>query len=258
MRLRQFAAAFLCVAAPLLAGCFQSATLVKLNPDGSGTIERTTTMKGELYGRISSPNADDPFTADQARADTEKMGSGVTFVSATRIDTPARKGIKAVYAFTDVSTLSLSAMSPPGGLDLGSGPDSPMSFTFARLPNGHSLLTIENDVDELNDTRPAETGAAKPGGTDDKETSDLMKAMFTGLKIDFAIQVGHLVKTDVPYVTGGTVTLLSVDFDQVLADPAALEKADKAASMADTVAALRSIKGVKIVLDPKMTIEFTK
>jgi hypothetical protein len=250
MRLRHVGAACLWVAVPLLAGCFQSSTLVKIAPDGSGTIERTTTVKADLYAKISSPGADDPFTVDEARAAADTMGGGVTFVSATRIDTPAHKGIKAVYAFTDVRTLSLSAMNPPGGIDFGSAPESPMSFTFTRLPNGHSLLTIENDVDDLDD-------AITPG-VDDKQASDLIKAMLAGLKLDFAIQVEHLVKTNVPYVNGGTVTLLSMDFDRVLANPAAFEKADKAGSMAGTMAALREVKGIKITLDPKLTIEFSK
>ena len=125
MRLRRFAAVFLCVAVPLLTGGFQASTLVKLNPDGSGTVEQTTTVMtktiarfdalGAANGYTEKSNPDDLFSIEEARSAADNMGSGVTFISASRIDTPDRKGIKAVYAFKDIRTLSLKEMTPPAG-----------------------------------------------------------------------------------------------------------------------------------------------
>jgi hypothetical protein len=271
MRFRRFATACVCAASVLLAGCFQSATLVKLNPDGSGTLEQTITMSAEALTQLQSLGAsmggdkgqskhNEPFSLDEAKAAAAKMGTGVTFVSAEKIDTADKKGMKAIYAFKDIRTLSVSEMNAPGGADMGGKQDKPMSLSFAQLPNGHALLTIKNDSDAMQ-AKPkagADAGQSPFGGMDSAQALEMMKSMFAGMKIDFAIQVGHLVKTNTPYVTGSTVTVVSMDFDQVLSDPKALEKMQKATSMADTKTALKGVKGIKVNLDPELTIEFTK
>ncbi|HEY2431350.1 MAG TPA: hypothetical protein VGI12_01665 [Vicinamibacterales bacterium] len=255
---------------PVLTACFQSSTLVKLNPDGSGTIEQTTTISaqalsqlesfGTMGGKDKKDAGSDPFSIDEAKTAAPKMGEGVTFVSGDRIDTPDHKGLRAVYAFTDIRKLSLREMNAPAGADVGGKPSQPMSLAFAQLPNGHALLTIKNDTDLNKAGATAKTEAAGTpfGGMDQKQAMEMMKAMFAGMKIDFAIQVGHVVKTNVPYVSGGTVTLLSMDFDQVLSNPAALEQMEKAQSLDDARVALKGVKGIKVTLDPELTIEFTK
>jgi hypothetical protein len=279
MRLRRIAGVLACAATCLLAGCFQSSTLVKLNPDGSGTLEQTISMTAQAMEQIKAFSAmgdknkkggaadasQDPFSVDQAKAAAAKMGSGVSFVSAEKIDTADRKGLKAVYAFKDIRTLSLNEVNSPAGADMGDKSDKPMALSFSQLPNGHSLLTIKNDT-ATTTAKPAAAGADKSSpdkssplkGMDDAQAMDMIKAMFAGMKVDLAVQVGHLVKTNVPYVAGGTVTLLSMDFDQVLANPGALEKLQKANSLAETKVALQGVKGIKVTLDPTMTIEFTK
>jgi hypothetical protein len=271
MRLRRFAAVLVSIAASFLAGCFQSSTLVKLNPDGSGTVEQTLTMTAQAFSQLQGlasmgdkdkkGKPDDPFSVDQAKAAAAKMGTGVTFVSADKIDTPERKGLRAVYAFKDIRTISLSEMHTPPGADMGAKPEKPMAVTFAQLPNGHALLTLKNDTDAgRNLTTPGAGGAGQSplGGLDNAQAAEMMKSMLAGMKIDFAVQVGRVVKTNIPYVSGGTVTLLSMDFDQVLSNPAALEKLQKAKSLADTKTALQGLKGIKVSLDPELTIEFTK
>jgi hypothetical protein len=253
----------------LLAGCFQSSTLVKLNPDGSGTIEQTTTMTAQALAQLQELSAmgdksknktSEPFSLDEAKAAAAKMGAGVTLVSADKIDTPDRKGIKAVYAFKDIRTLSLNEMNTPGGAGTGAKTEKPMTLAFSQLPNGHALLTIKNDTNKsMGTAKPDTTAGDSPfGKMGDTQAMEMMKAMFAGMKVDLAVQVGHVVKTNVPYVTGGTVTLLSMDFDQVLANPGALEKMQKAKTLADTKVALQGVKGIKVTLDPEMTIEFTK
>jgi hypothetical protein len=271
MRFPRLAAALVCTLAPLLTGCFQSSTLVKLNPDGSGTLEQTVTMTAQALEQLKAMSAmgdkkngaakaDDPFSIEDAKAAAGKMGAGVSFVSADKIDTPERKGFKAIYAFKDIRTVSLNEMNVPAGTDMGGKPEKPMALTFTQLPNGHALLTIKNDTNKsMGTAKPDTTAGDSPfGKMGDPQAMEMMKAMFAGMKVDLAVQVGHVVKTNVPYVTGGTVTLLSMDFDQVLANPGALEKMQKAKTLADTKVALQGVKGIKVTLDPEMTIEFTK
>jgi hypothetical protein len=271
MTLRRCAAAIICTVAPLLAACFQSSTLVKLNPDGSGTLEQTTTMTAQALQQLQSlasigdkdkksQNPVDPFSVDEAKKQAARMGAGVTFVSAQKIDTPERKGMRAVYAFSDVRKLAVSEMNAPGGADMGQKPQQPVTMTFTQLPNGHAVLTLKNDADVAKNLKMPGTGdAGQPAvGADNPQAAEMMKQMLGGMKIDFAIQVGHIVKTNIPYVNGGTVTVLSMDFDQMLANPAGFEKLQRAKTPAETKAALQGVKGIKLSLDPELTVEFTK
>jgi hypothetical protein len=264
MRLRRFAGVFACAAASLLTGCFQSSTLVKLNPDGSGTIEQTLSVAMRLTAlaptEVEKKSAADELkqmlSVEQAKAAAAKLGPGVSFVSASRINTPERTGLKSVYAFKDVRTLALTVMNNPFDIDMGRNAEEPLSLAFTHLPNGHALLTIQNDDMAAGMKPPTKMGSG--GGTDDDETGKMIKAMLGGLKVDLAIQVGHLVKTNIPYVTGGTVTLASVDFDQLLANAAALDKLDKAQTTAEVRVALQGVKGFKVNVEHQLTIEFTK
>jgi len=252
MRLRRFAAALFWVAAPLLAGCFQTSTLVKLKPDGSGTIELTTTVS-TIPSDVYDPSDPDPFTVSGVRAEADELGSGVTFVSGAKLDAPGRKGIRAVYAFKDIRTVSLAMLNTPADLEFWDKSNNPFTFEFTRLPNGHALLTIENPMVTPPD-EPAPAGGTKPAP--DGEYEKYVQALIAGSKIDFAIQVGHLVKTNSAYADGGKVTLLNVDFDQLLANAAWVEKLEKATTLG--AEALQGVKGIKISPDPKVTIEFRK
>jgi hypothetical protein len=267
------------LAAAAVSGCIQSSTIIKMKPDGSGTIEETMTMSAEAVAQFSALAAmgddkdktagkgglDDLFSDKDARAAAGKMGQGVTFVSSQKIDTPDRKGLKAIYSFTDIRKLSLEEMHAPtvssDAAGLSSTPqakDPPMTFDFKQLPGGNALLTIlQPGVDKA--IKSPDTTASSKDAADSKMAAqgiEMMKTFMKGLKIDVAIQVPRLVKTNSPYVEGGTVTLLSMDFDKVLADPNALERVNGAKTLADTKAALKDFKGIKINLEPQVTIEF--
>jgi len=266
------------IAAAAVSGCLQSSTIIKLKPDGSGTLEETMTLSAEAVGQLSALAAmgddkdkkdkggiDELFSDKEARAAAAKIGQGVTFVSSEKIDTPDRKGLKAIYAFTDIRKLSLEEMHAPniggdaaGMSTKGSAKDPPMTFDFTQLPGGNGLLTINQPGVETalksGDTRPAARGAADPKMAE--QGLEMAKAFMKGMKIDVLIQVPRVVKTNSPYVDGAAVTLLSMDFDQVLADPKALERINGLTTLTETKAALKDVKGIKINLEPHVTIEF--
>jgi hypothetical protein len=206
---------------------------------------------------------DDLFTDKEARGAAAKMGQGVTFVSSEKIDTPDRKGLKAIYAFTDIRKLSLEEMHAPnmgdaaGMSTTAAAKDPPMTFDFKQLPGGNALLTINQPGIEkaLNgDPKPAAKDTVDPKMAE--QGLEMAKAFMKGMKIDVLIQVPRVVKTNSPYVDAGAVTLLSMDFDKVLADPKALERMNGLTTLAETKAALKDFKGIKINLEPQVTIEF--
>ena len=93
----------------VMTGCLQSGTLVKVKPDGSGTIEQTMlvnlqTLKGMMAGmgggqmKESTPGVMDD--ADFKRT-AERMG--VKPVSLTPLKEGAFEGSKAIFAFDDIT-----------------------------------------------------------------------------------------------------------------------------------------------------------
>ena len=81
--------------------------------------------------------------------------------------------------------------------------------------------------------------------------------MFDGLKIDMAVEVaGPIVKTNSEYVQGSRVTLLEMDFSQLLQDQQQLEQIAEPKSIEDAKQALKNIKGFKVNLDKEVTVEF--
>lgn len=271
MRACRSVAGFVCVVASVaLAGCFQSSTLVKLNPDGSGTIEQTMTMNAQTlaqlsaFSQMSDANKDktaksgsdlnDPFSEADAKAEAAKMGPGVTYVSSQKIQNGQYTGRKAVYAFKDIRKLALNEVNAPegGSSGMSAKSDDPMTFTFKQLPNGDGLLTIDN--------ASAKNGSGLPGAGGDAsnpQAMQMMKTFLQGMKIDVAVQVGRVVKTNIPYVQGGTVTLLNMDFDKLLADPTAFDRIQNAKTPEETRAAMKNVQGLQVNLDPQLTLEFS-
>lgn len=277
--IRHARVALCALAAAVLSGCIQSSTLIKMKPDGSGTIEQTMTMSAEAISQLTALSAmsddkdkdkkkagglDDLFSDADARTAASKLGEGVTFVSSQKIDTAERKGMKAVYAFTDIRKLKVDEVSMPGGgAASGAGSmapkDPPMTFSFQQLPSGNGLLTINQPGIEKAMTEAGSKPKPAANQPDPKMAAaglEMAKQFLKGLKIDIAVQVPRVVKTNSSYVSGGTVTLLSMDFDQVLANPALMDRMNNAKTLADTKALLKDVKGFKVNLEPSLSIEF--
>src|SRR2546427_641350 len=113
--MRMFRLAGIAVAALVVAGCFQSTTLIRVNADGSGTIEQTTLVTEAALRQLrqfaaandESGKGTDLFSINQARQIAEAMGSDVTVVSSTRIKTAEGEGSKAVLAFPDINRIRI-------------------------------------------------------------------------------------------------------------------------------------------------------
>ena len=273
MHLRQIA--ILPLLALPTAGCINFETLVKVKADGSGTLVQTMTMSAETMEMMKAakgegakvesgkPMALEAKDVEQAKAEASKLGEGVTFVKAEPIDTPQAKGMRATYAFKDVTKLKVSQKpTSPGGPPApgAEAADDTMKFGFAKAPSGNAILTVS--MPDL------KTAAAKPAG--DKapakapevppEALAMMKQMFKGLRIAIAVEPeGKVVQTNSPFVEGSRVTLMEMRFDALLADEAKLKQFNAAmegGSIADAKRLMKGLNGVKISLDPEVKIEF--
>jgi hypothetical protein len=247
------------------AGCLRSTTVIDLKADGSGTVVQETAVSAQALGLLQGMGGagqagDKPmqlFGEEQARKAAETMG--VTFVSGEAIKTGELEGYRARYSFADIAKVTVKMDQGTGAMAPGSDTKKPpFGFSFARGAAA-SVLTIRMP-DQAPGAPPGGLPIPGAGGTDAEKAQaaqamGMMKMMMRGLFVDVALNVdGRIVKSNAPYVEGSRVTLLQIDFDKLIADESALTKLQAAKD----IKSLAAIPGLKVVAEPKVTIEFSR
>jgi hypothetical protein len=244
-------------------GCFQMTTVMKINADGSGTVEHrmlfTTQALAQLrqFSALGGGRAIDPTSEQQAREMAAALGPTVTYVSSTPVTTPTGGGRDAVYAFSDVSQLRVATQpAAPGGISIkAAGVNSTaetLTFSMTHDANGAAVLHVNVPENALVDAI-ASNAATLP------QQLPVFKSMLAGAHVTLLVEpAGSIVRASTPYVDGPRVTLLEVDLDELLKDPDALLARVQAAKTPDEVkAALKDVPGLKMTIEKEITIEFT-
>ncbi len=259
--------------AGLTSGCITAITSIKLRPDGSGTIHQTLSMSAAAAGEFAAmangfkdaaPGAKkgeppELFSEKDMKEAVSKYGEGVVFVSSTPIKTADRVGRMATYQFADVTKLRIDQKPQTGdlpGASASKGKEDVL-FRFARHSSGTSQLTV---------VFPEATFGEGKRGTRDKDGKpkslapgqlEMMKKMFEGLKVSIDVDVlGTIVKTNSPHVQGSKVTLLEMDFAELLANEKLLAEMGEPGSIEEAKQMLKDVKGFKVNLDREVVIEF--
>ncbi len=207
----------------LLSGCFQLERVITVKKDGSGSIKETTLMSvqmmqqmGQSYGSKPGEEMDESsyHNVEKLKADAAKMGTNVKYVSSKALKKDGKVGYEAVYAFDDVSKLSLetnpagSMMSTPGM----SSSESSDNFQFIFKKGKTSELTIKFPEDEA-EGEAMEIEEAEV----DPKMMEMMKTMYAGMKIAVKIKFdGKIEKTNATYKDGSTITIMEMDFDKMM------------------------------------------
>lgn len=257
---------FVAVAA---SGCISVTNIVRVKPNGSGTVELTFLVNtalfkqssgmlgggGSIEGKSTMPSADD------VAKEISKM-KGVRLVSQTPVKQGEFDGSKVLLAFDDVNQVSVSEGVP--GQSAKPDPKDEVKFSMAKQPDGTSLLAISFP------DRPGEAlqgggdakGPSKPTQKPSPEVLKMISGFFKGMRMTIAVDVdGTLVRTSSPYVEGNRVTLLDIDVERLVSNPEALDRMGTFSLGPDTsITQLREalaktgVTGIK-VNDPKVTIE---
>lgn len=278
MRRRLFALVLVVVAASAAGGCITSDTLVKVRPNGSGTVELTFLVNTAIFkelgammggGEVKSQGKSSLPSADDMARQLQQM-KGVRLVSQTPIKKDGAEGAKIVLAFDDVNEIAVSENLP--GKSVKPKPEDEVKFALSKQPGGTSLLTIQfpdkpgeaagaGQQNQPRQNQPAQNQPAKKEF--DPEMAKMLAGFFKGMRVTIAVDVeGTLVRSSSPYVEGNRVTLLDMDMDQLFANPAAFAKLeslsmgpDMSITEARDAMAKAGVTGIKIN-DPKVTIEF--
>ena len=255
------------VAMACLTGCLQVEQVVKLNPDGSGTIEETVVLSkaalasmqqmaagfgGDKAGGAKAP---DIFNEAKIKETAGKMGEGVTFVSARKIENEQGQGFSAIYAFTDINKVKID-QNPGGAL-----PDGGQMKVSASKMEPITFHFTKGSPAELSFAMPAPEFKPKkdqPAGMEDM-AMQMMKQMLKDMHMSLALEVqGTISETNAEYRDGSRITLMDMDFNKVIADPEKFKAFAKAnpQSVQEAKALLKGLDGVKIETAPEVKIKF--
>ena len=254
----------------IASGCINSASLIKVKPDGSGTLEQTmlvnmAAIKGLMAGMGASQTKESGGALNEAEFKRTAERLGMRPVSLTPIKDGGFEGGKAIFAFDDITKVRVdqdpqlagrTAGIGGGGADAGSS--NPIKFGLARQgANSVLTITVDEKVTESATTRAQDAPNLE---SIDPAMLKMIKTMFDGFRILIDVEVdGTIVKTNADYVAGSRVTLLEVDMAGVFADEAKLKalqsKVQPGSSISDLRPYLKDIKGVKIN-HSALTIEF--
>ncbi|MFC1529951.1 hypothetical protein ACFL6R_04445 [Gemmatimonadota bacterium] len=243
--MRRYGGIMVLLAAMALSGCMQMEMLVKVNSDGSGTIETTMGMSKATMGMMGEmPTADeDPFSEEAARSNTAEFGEGVTFLSAEKIDNDEMIGLRAIYEFDDINTVSAT---PAGGQEgMEAGAMEAVTFNFDPADGG--TLTVIMPGDE-------------PGEETDNEVDEsglgMMKGFLAGMKISMKLEIDAgiaSINTSRSFVEGNVVTLFEIDFDTIAENDDNLLEFMKSSNSGSAIA---GIDGVTYVDENPLVIGF--
>jgi hypothetical protein len=100
-------------ASATLAGCINSATLIKVKPDGSGPVEQTTlvntgAMKAMMPGMAQPGQSDNPINEADLKRTAERMGKGVRLLSAEPAKAGSFECVKSIFAFDVIIQVDVS------------------------------------------------------------------------------------------------------------------------------------------------------
>lgn len=278
------------VAAFALSGCLQNETTVRVKPDGSGTIVEETFLSAQMMAMLGGLGGlggdqdkpakdplDEMFGQDKAKAKAAKLGDGVTLDKIEKIEKDGKKGARTTYKFADISKLKLRTDDATSGMNEGMGgtpPDAaategtpapetgkkkgdPIRFQMA---NGKLTITMPRpDITKQDASKdlPADE-TPKVNDADNAQGELMMKTLLADMKIAIRVVAeSGIASTDASHVEGNTVTLMEMNFGDLVSSPAAMKTLEKlkGKSPDDVAAALKGIKGVKMETKEKISIQ---
>jgi hypothetical protein len=257
-------------------GCIQVNTKVNLNNDGSGTIEETFLMKSSFVKMIKdfalsfdSTKKDEfkMFNEDELKDKAANYGEGVTYKSGEKFSSKDYEGYKVTYAFSDINKLRIN-LSPEDKVPLGGeveknedeSSENSLKFNFTK--GNPSTLVINLPIPEAQNEDTSSSIEDSSATEDSTGSSDQLQNvinMFDGMKLSLSLNINEKIKeTDATYVNGSDITLMEIDFSELIKNKQVVEDLNKSKpeSLEKFKEIIGDIPGIKIETKEKVLIKF--
>ncbi|UCF99737.1 MAG: hypothetical protein JSV89_09405 [Spirochaetaceae bacterium] len=252
-----------------LMGCFESIILLRVNKDGSGTIEETVVISDSFMelmksfgGEEDSEEEEDLVDEEELTAKAASMGEGVRYVSAETVKTDRGSGYKAIYSFSDINKIQINQnpgenVSPPptGGQE--EGPvEEWLRFNFTKGSTATLEILYPQDMDFEEEEESSEAEADLDSNP---EMMEMMRELYQDMHIGIAVEVnGRITETNASYVDGSTVTLMDIDFAKILENEEKFK--ELLSANPNTVEEMKELvkdnPGIKVEIEESIRIRF--
>jgi len=261
----------------VLTGCFEVETNIKLNKNGSGTMEETMLFSqmmmmqmaqmGQAFGGEEEDSSENPvYDVEKLKAEAADKGEGVTYASSEAIERNGKSGYKVIYNFKDINTLKYSndpskKMNMP---TMGMEDEATEEFVRFQYSKGNLIINFpeEGDGDEEytdDDTEEFDQEELDDGVDEMAGMEEMMKQMFTDMKFKTTIEFeGGIKKTNATFVEGNKITLMEMDFNKVMENAEAFKTLGtlQSATPAQQKEAMKNLPGIKFEAEEKITVNF--
>ena len=253
-----------------LMGCFESIVLLRVNKDGSGTIEETVVISDAFMELMKSFGGEDGGEEEEQAYDeqqlTEKaasMGEGVLFVSAEPLETERGSGYKAIYSFTDINDVRINqnpgenVSPPPAGGEEEAPVEEWLHFNFTPGPTADLEIIYPREAEE--EQQEEESSEGEVDMESNPEMMQMMRELYKDMRIRIAVEVdGRITETNADYVDGSTVTLMDIDFAKIIEDEQKFKELMSAEP--ETIEEMKELvkdnPGIKVEIEESIRIRF--
>lgn len=270
--------------AACMAACINVSTVIKVNPDGSGFIEETVLisrvvmeqfggmMKGmaEGFGATEQGEFQFPglFDEEQLEAKAGQYGQGVQYVSGEELVSETSEGYRAVYHFFDINLLQVdqNPSDKVGDNPLSSLGTVPKQFLTFHLQRGTPNTLVVQMPQTSQESAASEIGMAEDQFSFDEASSQVnpqMLAMFQNFFKDMRIAMsldiqGSITGTNATHLNGSEITIMELDFAELLADPSWMTQLQGAqiSSLEEAQLLMQDMPGIKVELNDELVIKF--
>jgi hypothetical protein len=264
----------------ITSGCIEVNTTIKLNKDGSGTVEETVFMNSAIVDMIKEFTAsfsDDTINAEEFSLFDEEelkirageLGEGVSYLSGIRLSEDGKEGYKAVFGFSDVNKLKVD-QNPNSRI-----PDSPesepvpeekeyLTFEFSKGDSPEIIIHMPDLKDKKDESYVEDDEMVDEEFHQDSLNADTsgisqFKNFLKDFRISLDIQVdGEIESTNATYVEGRNISLFKIDFEKLIENTEKLEQLRQANpdNFQEVKNMLRDIPGIQIEVTDPVRIKF--
>jgi len=251
----------------LFSGCIKVRSNVVINKDGSGILEEQVLMSDAVVAMMnefmssfqdssSAPEEFKLFKEDELMTKASEYGEGVKYVSGEEVKIDGWQGYKAIYSFEDLNKLKMET-------DPNTKVENPQDdgqeteyFSFEFIPGDIAELII--DRPNLSSEKKDDEIAVE-NETENQEMDDNLIKMMDGMSMTISLEFnGEIVETNASYVDGSKVTILDIDFSEILKNKESLElfKKNPPDNLDEMKAIVENISGMKVEFQKPITIKF--
>lgn len=265
---------FLSIFALIFSGCVQDHVLIKLNPDGSGTIEETllSNMPMEEIKKECAGDGDCPTEEDlakeiieqvmpQIRENAGEFGQGVKLISVKPAKQNKAAGAVAVFAFDDINKVTINKIPTRRISHHGAQNSDENSIKFSFKKGAISKLNIAMFPEEWL-KRKINDDEAKESDDDNDSIEKMDPQMREWLRTGrFTIKLevkGAIAKTNATYPAGKCITLMDVSFESFIGKDQLYKKfkSKPPRSIKEYKEAIKGAKDLKLEMNTPVFVDF--